>query len=670
MASIGTTTAAAPTARRNPGSSRTRLLDVAEVRWALAATALFLLGLLTQLVDAPFWLFWALYLACYVTGGWEPAREGLRALREKTLDVDLLMIVAALGAAAIGQIFDGALLIVIFATSGALEAVLTRRTADSIRSLLDLAPETAVKLDTAGVEHRIDAADLRCGDIVIVRPGERISGEGTIVDGSSDVDQSSITGEAIPVFRSVGDGVFAGTINGTGALRIRIDVDPSETVITRIVAMVEHASATKAKKQLFIEKVEQYYSKTVVVSTAAIFAIPMLLGNELQPALLRAMTFMIVASPCAGVLATMPPLLAAMATAGRHGVLVKSAVVMEQLRTIEVVAFDKTGTLTEGTPQFERVDAFTGFSETDVLTAAAAAEMGSEHPIGAAIVSYTRSRGLQIPASTAFESTPGVGVRANVHGEVVTVSKPDVVPKAVPSERLSIREWESTAERTAVDRESGGMTAVIVRVGGEPIGVIALADTARSNLDATIGELERVTGSPAVLLTGDNVRAAHAVAERIGITDVRAGLLPEDTAAAVQQLQRSGLSSGGTRERRVLLGGDGVNDGPALAAADIGVAMGRKGSDLALDTADAVLVRDDLATLSSVIELSRRAHRIVVANLAIAATFIVALVGWDLFWTLPLPIGVAGHESSTVLVALNGMRLLSSRTWREGRREL
>ncbi|MBJ7324268.1 MULTISPECIES: heavy metal translocating P-type ATPase [Nocardiaceae] len=665
MASIGTTTApGAPTARSNPGYARTRLLDVSEVRWALAATALFLLGLTAQLLGAPTWLFWALYLACYVTGGWEPALEGLRALREKTLDVDLLMIVAALGAAAIGQIFDGALLIVIFATSGALEAVLTRRTADSIRSLLDLAPETAMILDAAGIEERVDAADLRRGDIVIVRPGERISGEGSIVEGSSDVDQSSITGEAIPVFKSVGDDVFAGTINGTGALRIRIDVDPSETVIARIVAMVEHASATKAKKQLFIEKVEQYYSKTVVVSTAAIFAIPMLLGSELQPALLRAMTFMIVASPCAVVLATMPPLLAAMATAGRHGVLVKSAVVMEQLRTIEVVAFDKTGTLTEGTPQVEHIDAVDGSSESDVLAVAAAAEMSSEHPIGTAIVDHARSRELSIPEATAFESTPGVGVRASVDGEVVTVSKPDLTPKTDPSEPLSAHECEAVAERTAAERESGGMTAVIVRAGGRPIGVIALADTVRSNLAATISELERVTGSPSVLLTGDNSRAAHAVAGRIGITDVRAGLLPEDKAGAVTELQRSGLSDGGTRERRVLLVGDGVNDAPALAAADIGVAMGRKGSDLALDTADAVLVRDDLATLSSVIELSRRAHRIVVANLAIASTFIVVLVAWDLIWTLPLPIGVAGHESSTVLVALNGMRLLSSRVWR------
>lgn len=649
-----TSTAPAPADVRHPaGASRTRLVDIAEVRWALAATALFALGLLAQLIDAPTWTYWALYLACYATGGWEPALEGLRALRDRTLDVDLLMIVAALGAAAIGQIFDGALLIVIFATSGALEAVLTRRTADSIRSLLDLAPETATVLDTAGHERTVAASDLRPGDIVTVRPGERISGEGTIVDGASDIDQASITGESVPVSKSVGDEVFAGTINGTGALRIRIDVDPSDTIIARIVTMVEHASETKAEKQLFIEKVEQYYSKTVVLCTAAIFAVPMLLGNDLESSLLRAMTFMIVASPCAVVLATMPPLLAAMATAGRNGVLVKSAVAMEQLRSIDTVAFDKTGTLTEGTPRVECIDILGTLDEHEVLRLAAAAENGSEHPIGLAVVDYATSRGVAITTATHFDSTPGMGVTATVDGRIVTVTKPDAAQ----------HNTNAPAERTAALREAEGMTAVIVHLDGEAIAVIGLVDIVRAEADTTVAGLEELVGTRAVLLTGDNDRVARAVAARAGIVDVRAGLLPQDKAEAVTQLQME--RTDGETPRRVLLVGDGVNDAPAMATADIGVAMGRRGSDLALDTADAVLIRDDLGALASVIALSRRAHRIVVANLAIAATFIVVLVAWDLIGTLPLPIGVAGHESSTVIVALNGMRLLSSRAWKQ-----
>ncbi|MET0317314.1 MAG: heavy metal translocating P-type ATPase, partial [Rhodococcus fascians] len=271
MTSIGTAPSPSIDSPRTGTATRTRLLAVAEVRWALAATALFAAGLLAQITGGPTWLYWALYLACYAVGGWESALEGLRALRNKTLDVDLLMIVAAIGAASIGQVFDGALLIVIFATSGALEAVLTERTADSVRSLLGLTPDTAVRLDAGGTEHRIDATDLTVGDIVVVRPGERLPGDGTVVDGGSDIDQSSITGESVPAFKTVGDDVFAGTINGTGVLRIRVDVDPSDTVIARIVTMVERASETKAKKQLFIEKVEQYYSTGVVAATAAVF---------------------------------------------------------------------------------------------------------------------------------------------------------------------------------------------------------------------------------------------------------------------------------------------------------------------------------------------------------------------------------------------------------------
>nr|WP_245866122.1 heavy metal translocating P-type ATPase [Rhodococcus kyotonensis] len=627
--------------------TRTRVLDVSEVRWALASTTLFVLGLVTQLSPAPSVIVWTLYLACYVCGGWEPALAGVRALREKSLDVDLLMIVAAIGAAAIGQIFDGALLIVIFATSGALEAVLTRRTADSVRSLFDLAPDTAVITDADGTEREVRASTLRPGDVVLVRPGMRIAGEGTVVDGGSDVDQSSITGESIPVYKGVGDDVFAGTVNGTGSLRVRIDVDPSDTVIARIVTMVEHASATKATKQLFIDRVEQYYSTTVVVATLAIFAVPMVLGSEFQPALLRAMTFMIVASPCAVVLATMPPLLSAMATAGRHGVLVKSAVVMEQVRKTTLVAFDKTGTLTEGTPRVESVDILAGsaFDENDVLRLAAAVENASEHPIAAAVVNFGRDRGLSLPGVVAFESTPGAGVSGVVDGHLVTVAKP-----------TSIDDGFDSVHRA----QAAGLTAVVVRIDGVPTAVIGLADTMRPDAAAAVAELRTLTGSPAILLTGDNRRAAEAVARRTGIDDVRAELLPGGKADAVRDAQTASRA-------RVLVVGDGVNDAPALAAADIGVAMGRGGSDLALDTSDVVLVRDDLSALPSLIDLSRRAHRIVVTNLVVAASFIVALVTWDLVGTLPLPVGVAGHESSTVLVALNGMRLLSGRAWRKGR---
>ncbi|MGW5672111.1 HAD-IC family P-type ATPase, partial [Micromonospora sp. NPDC003776] len=354
-----------------------RLWALTEVRWAAAATLLFALGGLAQLAGAPAWLWWALYLACYAAGGWEPALAGLRALRERSLDVDLLMIVAALGAAGIGQVLDGALLIVIFATSGALEAFATARTADSVRALLDLAPERAARVRPDGVEEVVPTADLVVGEVIRVRPGERIGADAVVVDGASDVDQAGVTGEPLPAPKHPGDEVYAGTVNGAGSLLARVHRPAAESVVARIVALVEEASATKARTQLFIEKVEQRYSVGVVVATLALFAVPLAFGAALQPTLLRAMTFMIVASPCAVVLATMPPLLSAIALAGRHGVLVKSAVVMERLADTDLVVFDKTGTLTEGTPRVAEIRPLPGGPDADTMLRLAAA---AEHP--------------------------------------------------------------------------------------------------------------------------------------------------------------------------------------------------------------------------------------------------------------------------------------------------
>ncbi|MER8114041.1 heavy metal translocating P-type ATPase [Streptomyces sp. NPDC094031] len=634
--------------RPAPPRRRTRLLALPEARWALASLVLFLLALPVCLLHGPGWLWGALFAATYVTGGWEPGWEGLKALKDKTLDVDLLMVVAALGAAAIGQVLDGALLIVIFATSGALEAVATARTADSVRGLLDLAPTTATRLLPDGGEETVDTEALAVGDLVLVRPGERVGADGQVVEGTSDVDQATITGEPLPVAKQTGDEVFAGTVNGTGALRVRVERDPSDSVIARIVKMVEEASETKAPTQLFIEKIEQRYSIGMVVATLAVFGIPLASGDALDAALLRAMTFMIVASPCAVVLSTMPPLLSAIANAGRRGVLAKSTVVMERLGQIDTVALDKTGTLTEGTPYVTDIRPLpgSGLDDTTLLTLAASAEHPSEHPLARAIVAAARDRGLTLTGAEDFTSTPGQGVTATVDGRTVTVGAPDRLRTDTPD----------TPHRTTVSElEEHGRTAVTVLSDGAPIGVLGIADRLRPDTAATVAALTRLTGRTPVLLTGDNERAAVRLAAEVGITEVHAHLLPQDKAAAVQEWEAQG--------RKVLVVGDGVNDAPALAAAHSGIAMGRAGSDLALETADAVVVRDELATIPSIVQLSRTARRLVVQNLAIAGTFIAALVAWDLIGTLPLPLGVAGHEGSTVIVGLNGLRLLREAAW-------
>ncbi|OMH26670.1 cadmium-translocating P-type ATPase [Tersicoccus phoenicis] len=603
-----------------------------EVRWAALALLLFLVAWPLQLTGTPAPLWWTLYLACYVAGGWEPAWAGITALREKTLDVDLLMIVAAIAAAAIGQVFDGALLIVIFATSGALEALITQRTADSVSSLLSLAPERATRITpTAHGEDlaEVETAELQVGDLILVRPGERIGGDGIVVAGLSEVDQAAMTGESVPVRRGEGDEVLSGTVNGTGALTVRIIRPASESVIARVVTLVEEASETKSTRQLFIEKVEQRYSLGVVVATLLVFSVPLAFGEAFQPALLRAITFMIVASPCAVVLSTMPPLLAAIANAGRNGVLVKSATVMEQMGRTELIAFDKTGTLTEGAPAVRDVRARGQWRPARILEAAAAVELHSEHPLGRAIV---RSAGAGITAADRFRALPGRGVTGVVDGHAVEVLQAD-----------------------AEDTDTIG-TVVTVTIDGEAVGDIILDDALRPDAADTVARARDITSHPVHLLTGDNGATANDVAARTGITEVHARLLPADKAATVQRLENDGVN--------VMLVGDGVNDAPALASASTGVTMGRHGSDLALDTADAIVIRDELTAIPAAVELSRRAHRYVVANLIIAATFITVLVVWDLIATLPLPLAVAGHEGSTVIVALNGLRLLRKSAWR------
>ncbi|CAN5146055.1 heavy metal translocating P-type ATPase [soil metagenome] len=640
--------------RRGVRSRLWGVLSMSEVRWAVMATVLFAIGGVVQLAGGPPLVWWTLYLACYVTGGWEPALLGLRALREKALDVDLLMIVGALLAAAIGQVFDGALLIVIFATSGALEAFVTRRTADSVRALLDLAPERATRLGADGSEDAVDTADLVVGDVVLVRPGERVGADGEVLDGVSEIDQASITGEPLPALKATGDEVFAGTLNGTGALRVKVNRAAQDSVVARIVALVEEASATKATTQLFIEKVEQRYSVGVVASTLALFSVPLALGAAFEPTLLRAMTFMIVASPCAVVLATMPPLLSTIANAGRHGVLVKSAVALEEAGQVSVVAFDKTGTLTEGTPRVAEVEPLPacGVSVDELVELAAAAERPSEHPLARAIVAAARERRLDIPRAEYFSSSPGRGVTAAVGGRVVTVGSPALLSDAASSSPQDLASMRAIVSRL----EDAGRTAVVELLGGVPAGVLAVADRLRPGAHEMVASLDALTGRPPVLLTGDNAGAAGRLAEEVGITEVRAGLLPQDKVTYLKDLQVQG--------HRVLLVGDGINDAPAMATADVGVAMGRHGSDLALETSDAIIVRDELATLPKIIDLSRRAHRVVKANLIIAGTVIAVLVAWDIVSILPLPLGVAGHEGSTVVVGLNGLRLLRAAAWR------
>ena len=581
----------------------------------------------------------ALFLIGYVVGGYRQAIEGITKLvKERALDVDLLMVVAAIGAATIGYWFDGALLIFIFALSGTLEGYASARTQRDIASLMALHPDHALVVRD-GVEALVPVDALVIGDLVVVKPGERVATDGVVVEGHSAVNEASITGESAAIDKTAGDEVFAGTINGHGGLRVKVSKLAGETVIARIIELVEQAQERRPRSQLFIERFESWYANVVVVGAILFVVIPTtLLGWTFADALYRSMVFLVVASPCALAASMMPTLLSALSSGARNGVLFKGSTFIEALGHVHAVAFDKTGTLTQGHPSVDEVVAGPGEEAAALLAKAAAVESMSEHPIGSAIVAEARRRGLTITEPTEFQSVIGIGAHAHVAGERWQVGKPALF--GVVSEEL-------TAARTRLEAE--GRTVVLVG-DDRARGLIALRDTLRAHARETVLALRRMGVQHVVIITGDSSATAQAVASAVGADEVHAGLLPADKVRIVEQL----LATYG----RVAVVGDGVNDAPALATATVGIAMGRSGTDVALETADVVLMTDDVSRIPFAVELGRRALRVVKQNIVVALSVILVLVTGDVLGWITLPAGVVGHEGSTLLVTLSGLRLL------------
>lgn len=589
------------------------------------------------------WLSNALYLAGYAVGGYRQAVAGITTLvRERELDVDLLMVVAGAGAAAIGFWLDGALLIFIFALSGTLEGYASKRTQRDVSALMALAPDEARVLRDER-ELQVPVSALVIGDIVIVKPGERIPADGIILDGSSAVNQASITGESMPVDRVPGEEVYAGTINGWGALRLRMTHPAGQTLLARIIQLVQEAQIRRPPAQLFIERFERVYARVVVVGAVLLMVVPhWLLGWSESQALYRAMIFLVVASPCALAASMMPVLLSALSNGARSGILFKGANFIETIGQVEAVAFDKTGTLTTGIPVVTDVVAAPGEDGDSVLTMAAAVESLSEHPLATAIIDCARSRQLPLPTASGLQAVPGRGVLADVAGcqwrvgRVGWVAEPMAPELAMQLQRL----------------ESEGKTVVLV--GQSHVrGIIAIRDTLRPEARSAISELKRLGVRKVIMLTGDSRQTAEALAGEAGVDEVRAELLPEHKVRVVEELT--------ARYGKVAMVGDGINDAPALAMATVGIAMGAGGTDVAMETADLVLTTDDLSKIPYAVRLGRRALRVVRQNLVLALAIIVLLVAADILGAITLPAGVIGHEGSTLLVTLSGLRLLRRR---------
>jgi Zn2+/Cd2+-exporting ATPase len=587
-----------------------------------------------------------LYTFAYAAGGYYGFIDALSVLRERRLDVNLLMILAALGAATIGQPAEGVALLFLFSLSNTLQTFAMGRSRKAIEKLLDLRPLVAtVRRGSRLVNVPIE--NLLLGDIVLVRPGERFPIDGEVTHGVSSVDQSAITGESLPVQKNQGNTVFAGTVNGNGALEVRVTHLAQDTTLAKIVQMVEEAQANKAHTQRMLDNFEQVYALLVLGGAALLTVIPFaILGHEFHPTFYRAMTWLVVASPCALVISTPASILSAIANGARRGILFKGGVHLEQTSTIKVVAFDKTGTLTTGAPSLIALLPRDGVTEDELLRLAAAAESRSEHPLASAILKAAAQRNLELPAATEFQAIPGQGVEANVEEMAVWIGNERFFDERRVRIPVELR-------NQARQLEENGQTVMLVNADGDWLGLLAVADTLRSDAAQIITRLKNLGVERVVMLTGDNERVAANIASRIGVDEFHAGLLPQDKVRLLKVLRG--------RYGPVAMVGDGVNDAPALATADVGIAMGGAGTDVALETADVVLMADDLAHLPYAIGLSLRARRVVWQNLAFSLGVIVLLVATVFGAHLPLTLGVIGHEGSTVLVVLNGLRLLGYR---------
>jgi Zn2+/Cd2+-exporting ATPase len=618
-----------------------------EPRLVVITLAAIISSLLAERFGAPQGLILALNIISYVAGGVFGVKTALQSLRERRIDVDMLMVLAALGAAAINQWHEGAMLLFLFSLSNVLQDYAIGRSRQAIRSLLKLYPSEA-KVRRGGQILSLKVDKIRVGDIVLIEPAERIPVDGIVRNGRSSVDQSPITGESMPVEKMLGDKVFAGTLNQQGVLDVEATQAASDTTLARIIKMVEEAQDTKAPTERFLDKFEQVYAMLIIGATGLFIVLPPALGlTDSTSNFYRAMVLMTVASPCALIISTPAAFISAIAAGARKGVLFKGGAYIEGMAAIKAVAFDKTGTLTLGKPALTDLVTSDGVSENELLTIAASVEARSEHPLAKAVVNAAHERGLILTEVADFQAIPGLGVEAMLDQQKVNIGSPTLM--------LKNGAFPPVLDDARQSLEAEGKTVMLIQRGEMWLGLIALADQIRPEAKAIVARLKESGIEYVAMLTGDNPLVARHIAGQLGLDAVYAGLMPEDKVTALKEIE--------AKAGPVAMVGDGVNDAPALAAASIGIAMGAAGTDVALETADVVLMGDRLELIPYAIGLSKKARRVVWQNIAFAIGVIVVLIISSFVVSLPLPLGVLGHEGSTVIVVLNG--LISLLLWPE-----
>ena len=611
-----------------------------ELIFSGVAGLLLLGGWLAGLADAPRSPALGLLLGAYAAGGFYTLRDAWQSLKSRRFDIDTLMIVAAAGAAALGAWEEGALLLFLFSLGHALEHMAMDRARKAIEALAELAPKTAiVQRDGAEIEVRVE--ELLRGDRVIVKPGQRIPADGQVASGASAVDQAPVTGESMPVDKQAGDKVFAGTVNGEGALVIEVTKLARESTLARMVEMVAEAQTQKSPTQRFTDRFERIFVPVVLVGVALLIVLPPLFGFPFADSFYRAMAVLVAASPCALAIATPSAVLSGIARAARGGVLIKGGAHLENLGVLTAIAFDKTGTLTVGKPEVTDVVAVSG-DAAGLLTLAAAVESRSAHPLAQAVVTEAKRRGLSWGEAGKVEAVTGKGLRAEFDGKKVIVGNARLFD-GEPIPGVILQHVERLGAK--------GKTIMLIQTDGQFLGVVALADTPRQGVREVLARLHQIGVRKTIMLTGDNESVGRAIADAVGLDEVHAGLLPEDKVTAMEEL--------GQRYGRVAMVGDGVNDAPAMARATVGIAMGGAGTDVALETADVALMADDLSKLPFAVALSRASRRIIRQNLWVSMGVVALLIPATLFGWAGIGLAVLIHEGSTVVVVINALRLLA-----------
>ena len=611
--------------------------------FSLVAGLFLLLGWLGEsFFEFPYPISLGMYLLAYVLAGWDTAIHAWYALKARTFDTDILMIAAALGAAFLGEFAEGALLLFLFSLGHAMERRVLDQARNAIRALSELAPKTAL-VKRQGQEVEIPVDEIKLEDMVLIRPGTRIPVDGIVTKGSSAVDQSPITGESNPVDKAISEEVFAGSVNGPGVLEIQVTRLAKDSTLARVTKMIEQAQAQKSPTQQLTERFMGWFVPAVLILDLLLILIPPLFGVPFTVSFSRAMVLLVAASPCALALGTPAAIMAGVAQAARNGVLVKGGRHLENLGRLKALAFDKTGTLTQGKLQLTDIVSANSASEAEVLALAAAVESRSAHPLAKAIVRESDSRQLKLPEVEDVEALTGRGMNARLQNNTVQVgSVQSMKESGIQVPPIILEKVEILTNQ--------GKTTMLVSKGGETLGLLAVADTIRPDTKNTISELHSQGIRKMVMLTGDNPQVAAHIARQIGMDEFRAQLMPEDKVTAVRSLV--------AQYQDVGMVGDGVNDAPALANATVGIALGGASTDVALETADVALMGDDLTKLPFAVALGRATRNLILQNLVIAMGVIFTLILSALFGWAGLGITVLIHEGSTIVVALNSLRLL------------